>query len=229
MQQLQVIEHDAKRVLTTSQLADSFDTNNKILTRNFQRNQERYQLGSHYYVLAGDELRAFKAGRPEDANLKYVSVLYLWTEQGAWMHAKSLNTDRAWDAYRLLIDNYYSLAERVRGMQADDNMTPALIPPHIVKVFNQFESRLIVLEKQLQNATLHSGEQRRLRNAVGERVYQLSKREAGARPVMFRAIYSEIRERYEVDSYRDIKQSQLQDALTFVSSWGGVSSESINQ
>ncbi|ARK26359.1 hypothetical protein SporoP37_15730 [Sporosarcina sp. P37] len=220
MHQLKVIEHEEKRVLTTSQLAEAFVTNSKVIARNFQRNQDHYIAGTHYFVLAGEELKFFKASRQGDVSLKYTSVLYLWTEQGAFLHAKSLNNERAWQAYHMLNDQYYQLSKQLN--RGGVNMTPAL-PPAVEQVINQLESRLTVLENQLQQVTLHSGEQRRLRNAVGERVYELSRKEAGARPVIFRAIYSEIRERYQVDSYRDIRQSQLKDALQFVSNWGGAS------
>lgn len=217
-QQLQVVEHQSMRVLTTNQLAEAFDSNSKIITRNFQRNRERYEMGKHYFALSGEDLKQFKASRQNDDNLKYVSCLYLWTELGAWMHAKSLNTDCAWEAYRLLIDNYYSLAQKQMMLGDGDNMTPSLYN----KKINQLESRLIALEQQFKDVvTLHSGEQKRLRNAVSERVYQLARHESGARPALFSAIYSEIRERYNVESYRDVKQHQLQDALLFVSNWGG--------
>lgn len=222
MQALHTIEHETRRVLTTQQLAEAFGTNAKIITRNFQRNQDKYDAGSHYYVLAGEELKAFKGSRQNDDSLKYVSVLYLWTEQGAWMHAKSLNTEQAWEAYRLLIDTYYTLSTRQRLQGTGE---PLALPPAVTELITNMESRLIALETHLQQATLHSGEQRRLRNAVGERVYQLSKRSAGARPAIFRAIYSEIRERYCVDSYRDLKQTDLLDALNFIACWGGESLE----
>ena len=217
MKQLQVIEYEKQRVLTTSQLAESFATNSKIIARNFQRNQEQYTVGTHYFLLAGEDLKAFKASRQGDVSLKYTSVLYLWTEKGAFLHAKSMNNEQAWLAFHLLNDQYYQLSKRVR--KGDVSMTYAL-PPVIAKVISNFESRLLELETHMKQVTLHSGEQRRLRSAVGERVYELSKRETGARPVMFRAIYSEIRERYQVDSYRDIQQQQLQDALEFIAGWG---------
>lgn len=69
--------------------------------------------------------------------------------------------------------------------------------------------------------TLHTGEQKRLRSAIGERVHQLARNESGARPVLFRALYREIRERYAVESYKDVKQHQLLDVLNFISQWGG--------
>lgn len=218
MQDIQIVEHSSMRVLTTKQLATSFDTSDKIVNRNFQRNAERYEEGKHYYALTGEELKEFKATRQDDVSLKYVSTLYLWTELGAWLHAKSLNNDSAWQAYQLLIDNYFNLANKHR-LGASDNMTYAL--PE-VKI-QQIESRLEILEKQLQQVTLHSGEQKRLRKAIGERVHVLSRKEPGSRPVLFRSMYRSIRERYHVESYRDVKQHQLQDALKYVARWGGTS------
>ena len=215
MQDVQVIEHINMRVLTTKQLASSFDTSDKIINRNFQRNTERYEEGKHYYALTGEELKQFKATRQHDVSLKYVSTLYLWTESGAFMHAKSLNNDRAWQAYHLLIDNYYNLANKQR-VGVGDNMTYALPD---VKI-QQIESRLEHLEKQLEQVTLHTGEQKRLRSAISERVSVLCKKEPGARRGLYRSIYRSIRECYGVESYRDVKQHQLQDALAFVATWG---------
>lgn len=221
MQQLQVIEHDGRRVLTSNQLADSFDTESKIIARNFQRNQDRYTQGDDYYVLKGDDLKAFKATRHDDVKLKYASTLYLWTETGALLHAKSLNNDRAWEAYQMLVDNYYKLSKQLKAINTSVNLTSTMLPPHIAEIFNQFESRLIALETLREEITLHSGEQRRLRNAVNERVYQLSKKEKGARPVLFRALYSSLYERFGVQSYRDVKKDDLQAALRFVEKWKG--------
>ena len=31
--------------------------------------------------------------------------------KGAWLHAKSLNTDQAWDAYEMLVDEYYNVKQ----------------------------------------------------------------------------------------------------------------------
>lgn len=108
MNQLQVIEYSGQRVLTTSQLAESFGTDNKNLNDNYQNNSKRYVPGKHYFYLEGEELKAFKASTEISGNLKYAPALMLWTEKGAWMHAKSLNTDQAWEAYEALVDDYYS-------------------------------------------------------------------------------------------------------------------------
>ncbi|MED1939676.1 ORF6N domain-containing protein, partial [Cytobacillus firmus] len=92
MNQLQPISQEGQRVLTTIQLAESFGTDAKIINRNFQRNASRYEQGKHYFALSGEDLREFKGSRQFDDSLKFTSILYLWTEKGAWLHAKSLNT-----------------------------------------------------------------------------------------------------------------------------------------
>lgn len=69
--------------------------------------------------------------------------------------------------------------------------------------------------------TLHVGEQKRVRSAIGERVQKLTRNEPGARPVLFRMLHRVLRERYEVESYKDIKQNQLLHVLNFISTWGG--------
>ncbi|MDR1208858.1 MAG: hypothetical protein LBK41_00865 [Clostridiales bacterium] len=41
-----------------------------------------------------------------------LNKLYLWTERGALLHAKSLNTDKAWEVYDRLVETYF----RVRAL-----------------------------------------------------------------------------------------------------------------
>lgn len=117
---LQVIETNNQRVLTTTQIAERYETNTDAIQRNFQRNKERYTEGKHYYCLTGTELKEFKdwatscrAVNSDGSELidKRAAVLYLWTEKGALMLAKSLNTDKAWEAYEILVDTYFSVHE----------------------------------------------------------------------------------------------------------------------
>ncbi|MFD2703795.1 ORF6N domain-containing protein, partial [Paenibacillus shunpengii] len=111
MNQLQPIEHQGTRVLTSSILAESLGTVIQIITNNFNRNKDRYTVGKHYFALEGEEKRAFLNQHQNDLGSRNSAVLYLWTEKGAWLHAKSLNTDRAWEAYEMLVDDYYRVKE----------------------------------------------------------------------------------------------------------------------
>lgn len=111
MQQLQIVEFKGKRVLTTQQLAQCYGTTRHIISNNFTRNKDRYVINKHYIPLEGTALQEFKTCHQFDDSMKRVSILYLWTEKGALLHAKSLNTDKAWEVYDYLVD----LAKLVRN------------------------------------------------------------------------------------------------------------------
>ncbi|MDE5854510.1 MAG: ORF6N domain-containing protein [Ruminococcus sp.] len=109
---LSPIENEGKRVLTTAQIADYYETTEKRISENFTRNEERYIEGKHFYCLTGDELKAFKNLTANCGVVdKRTPILYLWTEKGALLHAKSLNTDKAWEVYDFLVENYFRIQE----------------------------------------------------------------------------------------------------------------------
>lgn len=105
---IQVIEQQGVRVLTTAQLAECYGCESKMISNNFANNKHRYEEGKHYICLQGADLQAFKN---ESENLgivtSRVNKLYLWTERGALLHAKSLNTDKAWEVYDQLVETYF--------------------------------------------------------------------------------------------------------------------------
>lgn len=107
MSDLKVIEYHGIRVLTTQQLAEAYGAEVQVVTNNFNRNKDRYEEGKHYICLYGDELRDFKTANQNDLSLKRVNQLYLWTEKGTFLHAKSLNTDTAWEVYDRLVESYF--------------------------------------------------------------------------------------------------------------------------
>lgn len=110
---LQVVETNNQRVLTTAQIAEQYGTTADRISKNFSANKVRYTEGKHYYCLTGDDLKAFKDDFLNSELVKpNASSLYLWTEKGALLHAKSLNTDQAWQAYEVLVDTYFSVREQ---------------------------------------------------------------------------------------------------------------------
>lgn len=107
MKTLQVLERENQRVMTTAVLAEEYETTTEIITKNFNRNKERYIIGKHYYCLEGEQLRDFRATGQIDFLPMNVAKLYLWTQKGALLHAKSLGTDRAWEVYDELVESYF--------------------------------------------------------------------------------------------------------------------------
>jgi len=111
MNDIQVIEQNGQRVLTTQQLAEKYETDPRTISNNFNRNLDRYKDGEHYFVLEGETKRAFCDHHQFDDGSKKASQLYLWTEKGCLLHAKSLNTDKAWEVYSILVDTYFRAKE----------------------------------------------------------------------------------------------------------------------
>ncbi|MBO5103744.1 MAG: ORF6N domain-containing protein [Ruminococcus sp.] len=106
------IEQSGQRVLTTAQLAEAYETDSKIIIKNFNRNKSRYIEGVHFYCLTGNKLKEFFANvNLTFTNSSKIRTLYLWTEKGALLHAKSLNTDKAWEVYEFLVDTYFRVQE----------------------------------------------------------------------------------------------------------------------
>lgn len=108
----QTLEVKGIRVLTTQQLAEMYGTTRKLISYNFHYNKQKYVEGKHYIELTGTELKQFKRCLEFQDSSKYANTLYLWTEKGALLHAKSLNTDKAWQVYDYLVDFYFRAKEK---------------------------------------------------------------------------------------------------------------------
>lgn len=128
LKELQVVEVKGIRTLTSKQLAECYGTTTDIIKKNFSRNRERYVEEKHYICFSGDELKEFKYEVTKShAVNKQVTIsalvgnrashLYLWTEKGALLHAKSLNTDKAWEVYDYLVDFYFRAKEQLQITQ----------------------------------------------------------------------------------------------------------------
>ncbi len=111
MQLPETLEVKGMKVLTTKQIAEAYGTTKDKIIYNFNYNKDKYILGKHYIEIMGEELRRLKRTCENQMSFKYAKSLYLWTEKGALLHAKSLNTDKAWEVYDYLVDFYFRVKE----------------------------------------------------------------------------------------------------------------------
>lgn len=105
--ELQRTEFNGVLVLTTQQLAEAYGADRKTVSYNFNHNRDRFVEGKHYIKLENEEKVKFLNRLENHDSLKNAKTLYLWTEKGAFLHAKSLNTDNAWEVYDRLVDDYF--------------------------------------------------------------------------------------------------------------------------
>ncbi|EBY1954720.1 ORF6N domain-containing protein [Salmonella enterica subsp. enterica serovar Sandiego] len=105
------ITHNQIPVIPTELLAQLYDTDPVRIRQNHSRNNDRFVVGKHYFLLEGDELRELKHRVSQSYSVKIarnVRSLILWTERGAARHAKMLETDQAWEVFEKLEDCYFS-------------------------------------------------------------------------------------------------------------------------
>ncbi|GEC93810.1 ORF6C domain-containing protein [Brevibacillus brevis] len=219
MSNLQVLDYRGQRVLTTAQLAESYGTTSDKISYNFNYNERRYQNGKHFFLLAGEELKTFK-----EANREFqgsINKLYLWTEKGAWLHAKSLNTDEAWEAYEMLVDDYYRVIEKPSAY--------ARLSPEVKAIFfldqkqQEIESRVERLEE---SKTIDYGQQLLLQNAARQQAVQVlggkdgqAYQDSSLRGKVFSSIWRDFKGYFNVDSYRNTRVLDLEKAKEYINDW----------
>ena len=147
MDKLEVIDYQGIRVLTTQQLAEAYGTSTDTITKNFNRNKDKYIEGKHYICLAGKQKNEFLNLGQFDRGLKNARILYLWTKKGAFLHAKSLNTDTAWEIYERLVDSYFDS----QMMASDDELMAKALVLAQKKIL---ENEKVIKEKEREIARL---------------------------------------------------------------------------
>lgn len=118
---------------------------------------------------------------------------------------------------------YINEFERMKNVIKDNIQKPLTIEDIIIlqaKEMKNVKHRIDVVENKVDNEiTLDSGEQRKLQRAISVRVYQRLDVINAERKLMFPAIHRDVKDRFGVASYRDIKRKDLKEALLYVQNW----------
>ena len=103
-----ITRYGGQPVVTTAQLAEFYGCEERNISDNFKRNEDRFISGKHFFKLEGEALKEFKDCSAESGLVgNRAAALYLWTKRGAARHAKILSTDRAWEVFEQLEDIYF--------------------------------------------------------------------------------------------------------------------------
>jgi ORF6C domain/ORF6N domain len=237
------IEKQGERVLTTEQLAECYETTKMSIGRNFQRNAERYENGKHYFLLEGEELKEFlHTTICRSQKTEKVRSMYLWTERGALLHAKSLNNNKAWEVYDFLVDSYFRVKEynmKPLGkvmQQSPDNEVELLsgnnmkmierLNNHIgelLEASNYIEGRVENLENTM---TIDYGQQLALQevaklvaiDTLGGKENRAYK-DSTLRGRVFTTIWKDFKEYFGVNSYKNTAKMEFMRAKEYLNSW----------
>lgn len=172
-----------------------------------------------------DEWSKFNLGRQGEANIVNESGLYelIFASRKAeartfkkWVKKEVLPAIRKTGQY----SNVQVLDERTALIQSMKlTVETAERQDEIEKTLNETNQKLLEVEAKVEEQiTLNSGEQRGFQKAVSRRVYEFTKDKAEASK-LFRELYREIKDRFGIPSYKDLRRNELQSALNYVNNW----------
>lgn len=223
MEELKITEYRDERVLTTQQIAEAYGTEERRISENFNTNKKRYIEGKHYIKLEGQELKEFlQSANSVVQNPSKVRVLYLWTKKGAFLHAKSLNTDTAWEVYDRLVDSYFDHSNLLDGMSPE--LKAALI---VDKRVTKVEHRIDHIENDMPLFGAESDEisahvKRRGVHLLGGKQSEAYK-DTTIRKRVYTDIYNQLKREFglydddgKTKSYKALKRKDLADAHEFI-------------
>ncbi len=150
-----VIEWKGQRVITTAQLAEVYGASETQVKQNYGNNAIHFKDGEHYFLLKGAELKEFK-NRVENFSLvgKNANQIYLWTRKGASRHCKMLGTDKAWEQFDELEENYYN--PQRQALYGERLISMAVIEAY--KILGEKDKQIERLESTVQDMDKVIGE-----------------------------------------------------------------------
>lgn len=223
MNNLTVTEYKNIRVLTTQQIAEAYGTDTKIISKNFSRNKERYIEGKHFICIEGEEKREFVNRRQIDDGSKNAKTLYLWTEKGAFLHAKSLNTDKAWEVYDRLVDEYFE-KPKLPLWTMDDKIQ--ILAQGNIELKEKIEAVNDDLQEFKRDMPLLALECQKITKAKNQKVVpMLGGKDAPAykdnslRQLVYSDIDAQLRREFGVNTYKAIKRNQCDVAIKIINEY----------
>ena len=127
------VDYNGVRVLTTEQLARAYECEPSHIIKNFNNNKGHFEKGKHFFKLEGEELKEFiLCIQNLDVQISPMTrCLYLWTRRGASRHCKMLGTEKAWEMYDNLEENYFNPRPQ-KELTGRELMAKALLEAHAV-------------------------------------------------------------------------------------------------
>lgn len=216
------IEWNGQVVITTAQLADVYGTTTKNVSKNFNRNKNKFEEGKHYFVLQGEELKEFMSLSPQRGLPQFTSQLYLWTRRGASRHCKILGTDKAWEQFDYLEDNYFEKKPQPKLPQ-----TPMELLELHYEAIKQVDHKVDTLEDRFNkleaDMPVFTIDAKNIQSAVKRKgVDVLGGKESNAykdkstRTSVYADIQCMLRRNFGVRRYEEIKHSQADVAIRLV-------------
>lgn len=119
----------------------------------------------------------------------------------------------------MYINAFGQMREQLNNRPADPVKALMQATHNLLASQEMIVERVDEIEHKVDNQiTLDSGQQRRLQQAIAKKVCSIEpdKQERGE---LFRQLHKEIKDRWQVPSYKDIRRQDLQEVLNYVAAW----------
>ena len=215
-EKMEVKEYEGLRVVTAWNIGKVHNRDVGEINKIFNRNKDKFILNEDYFILKiKDFSERFKT--IQDFIPNNVKEIALFTESGYLMLVKTFTDDLSWNIQRQLVKTYFRFKEAQKSLTVPQQLLAQ------AQCLVEMDNRITVVENKVDNEIrVDSGEQRKIQRAVATRVYQrldIVPELIEDKKYMFQAIYRDLKDRFGVASYRDIKRKDLRDCLEYVSAW----------
>ncbi len=215
-EKMEVKEYKNQRVVTAWDIGKVHNRDVGEINKIFNRNKDKFILNEDYFILKiKDFSERFKT--IQDFIPNNVKEIVLFTESGYLMLVKTFTDDLSWDIQRQLVKTYFRFKEAPKSLTVPQQLLAQ------AQCLVEMDNRITVVENKVDNEIrVDNGEQRKIQRAVATRVYQrldIVPELIEDKKYMFQAIYRDLKDRFGVASYRDIKRKDLRDCLEYVSAW----------
>lgn len=222
---LKPIEWGGQVVITTAQLAEAYGTTSDNINNNFSQNSNRFEAGKHYILLIGEELRQFKNLPVINGVVsKNTSKLYLWTRRGASRHCKILGTDKAWEQFDYLEDNYFE--KHPNSIQLTTQEQIQLLAQGNVEINQRVGNLEERMDEFEQNLPLLPEDADDVSREVKKRVIEIlggkdsnAYHDKSLSQTVFKDAYRDLKRNFDVSSYKAIKRHRKGAAVELARSY----------
>lgn len=216
MNQLQIINQNGQLLADSREIAEMIAKPHDQLMRSI-RTYIEYLTSAKMQTLEFFKESTYVDGKGE------IRPCYLLTKKGCDMVANKMTGEKG-----VLFTAIY--VTRFEEMEKQTKQAPALserqaiiqslkLTAELAEEQEEIKGKIVELEQKVDHQiTIDHGEQRKVQRTIAKRVYAQSP-SMEERKRLFRELHREIKDRFGVASYKDIKRKELHAALSYIEYW----------
>lgn len=216
MTDLKVVSLNGQLVTDSREVADMIDKEHKELLRTIRQ---------YSGILTSANMRSsdfFIPSQYEDAK-KEIRPCYLLTKKGCDMVANKMTGEKGVLFTAAYVTKFEEMEKEMAQpkvlTEKEQLMASMKLTLSAVGEVQEVKKEVGELRSMVENQiTLDYGEQRRMQIAISTKVYEIES-EPEFRPKRFKELHREIKNRFGVGSYKDLKRQELQLAIRYIEGW----------